>query len=130
MSIWGDNQLADKVSQILSTIEYQDPTHHFGRPYISAYQLAILFAENYPEDYRSIGKLIGGEGIGERTSLAQYLARELSMRIKSGEIDNIEGAFFSNEKLKDIFFTFGDQEIRSSLTTSGYDLSIFRMIKN
>ena len=100
MSIWSDNQLVDKVAQMLFTIEYQDPTHHIDRPFISAYQLAILFAENYPEDFQSIGKPVGGEGIGERTSLAQYLARELSMRIKSGEIDTIEGAFFSNESLK------------------------------
>ena len=122
MSIWSDLNLNKKIVSILSKIDYQDPTHHFGKPFISAYQLAILLTEGYPQVYQTIGKPIGGEGIGERTSLAQYLARELSTRIKSGEINNIEGAFLSNKKLKDILFKHGNDEIKSSVN----DLSMFR----
>jgi hypothetical protein len=39
------------------------------------------------------GHEVGGLGIGTRNSLAQYLAGELSRRIKSGDLATVEGAF-------------------------------------
>jgi len=45
----------------------------------------------------------------------------------SGEIQNIEGAFLSNNKLRDIYFIAEDEDIKSSLTTSQYDLSMYRL---
>ena len=126
MSLWRELNINQIVIEILSEISYPDPTHHFGIPFVTAYQLAILLADRYPEIRQRLGVQIGGEGIGERNSLAQYLAKELSSRIKSGEITDIEGAFLSNQMLRDIFFTYGSEEIKSSLTSSGYDLSMYR----
>ncbi len=127
MSLWRELNIYQKVIEILSEIRYYDPTHHFGIPFVTAYQLAILLADQYPEIKRRLGMEIGGEGIGERNSLAQYLAKELSSRINSGEITDIEGAFLSNRMLRDIFFTYGNDDIKSSLTSSGYDLSMYRL---
>ncbi len=111
----------------MEQVHYYDPEHHFGRPYLAAYQLAIAFAHEAPEAVAALGYQIGGEGTGERNSLAQYLARELSARIKDGRIGHIEGAFLSNLHLNDITFMHNDNLIRSSLTGSGYDLSLFRL---
>lgn len=116
MSIWEEYDFEAKVSEILSSVDYFNPTHHFGKPFLSAYQLAIEFAKKYPDIVRDLGYQIGGKGIGVQVSLAQYIAGQLSRNIKAGKIVHIEGAFLSNVHLKDISFNNQGNEIRSSLT--------------
>ena len=42
MSQWNDHDLGGKIEQILADLPLGNPEgHHFGRPYLSAYQLAI-----------------------------------------------------------------------------------------
>ena len=127
MSLWQDLKIKDRIVEILSEITYADPTHHFGIPFLTAYQLAILIDERYSEIRQTLGLPIGGSGVGEHNSLAQYLAKELSTRIRSGEIQDIQGAFLSNRKLQDISFTYGSDGITSSLTSSQFDLSMYRL---
>jgi len=71
---------------------------------------------------------LGGAGTGSSTSLAQYLARELSRRIKADPHRYpVEGAFVSNEHVTAVQYrdTSGIA-ITSSLTGTGFDLSLFR----
>jgi len=102
--------------------------HYFGRPYLSAYQLAIEVDRRWPED-RALGNPpVGGLGIGTRNSLTQYLARELPRRIKSGDLTTVEGAFLADEDLVELVYVESDGRlVTSSLTSSGYDLSLFRL---
>ena len=129
MSNWQDYNFEQKIEIILSDIKNFKPEHHFGRPFLTAYQLAIEFAHRFPEDVSRLAYQIGGEGIGERVSLAQYLAGQLSDRIKTGEIKNIEGGFLSNNHLSEISFDNNSQLIKSSLTKTQFDLSLFRLVK-
>lgn len=70
----------------------------------------------------------GGLGIGTRNSLAKYLAGELSRRIKSGDLTTVEGAFLTDEDLVELVYVESDgRRVTSSLTGSGYDLSLFRL---
>ena len=95
---------------------------------MTAYQLAIELQRRHPATVEAIGKPLGGAGTGQRNSLAQYLAQQLSVRIKAQDADNaVEGAFLSSRHVKDL--TFSNPEgvlITSSLTESGYSLSMFR----
>ncbi len=127
MSHWQEYNFEQKIVGILVDIQYYKPEHHFGRPFISAYQLAIEFAIRYPSDVARLGYQVGGEGIGERVSLAQYLAGQLSDRIKNHEITSIEGSFLSNLHLSEIIFDNNGQSIKSSLTKTQFDLSMFRL---
>ena len=127
MSIWNEHEIEGKIAAILADVHYWQPDHHFGRPYLTAYQLAIVFAQRYKADTALIGQPIGGEGIGQRPRLTQYLARELSRRISNGTIDRIERAFLSNQHLADITFSVESGIIRSSLTDTEFDLSMFRL---
>jgi hypothetical protein len=128
VSVWGDFEVEGKITDILRGTPYQE-AHHFGRPYLSAYQLAIAVERRWPGVRAALGNLpIGGLGIGTRNSLAQYLAGELSRRIKSGDLTTIEGAFLTDEDLMEIVYVEGDgRRVTSSLTGSGYDLSLFRL---
>ena len=128
MSKWVCYNIEAKVRTILSKVEYYKPEHHFGRPFLTAYQLAIKFAIRYPEEFATLRYQVGGIGIGEHYSLAQYLAHELSTRIKSDEITDIEGGFLSNLHLDNIIFDNIGQKIESSLTKTKVDLSMFRLL--
>lgn len=127
MSDWQQYDIAAKIITILREVPTDAADHHFGRPFLTAYQIAIAFAARYQADFEAIGLPIGGTGTGQRNSLAQYLAGELSRRIKAGTLPEIEGTFISNRYLDDITFKNGTQIIRSSLTESQYPLSMYRL---
>lgn len=103
MSKWEKFNFEGKIITILSNIPY-DPSHHFGRPYATPYQIAIEFAERYPDDFKSSGMVIGGSGADVPVSLTSYIANQLSTRTKSGQMPHVEGAFLSNHHIRDIEF--------------------------
>jgi len=125
MSFWEDNNIGDRMNQILSDVE--DEGHHFGRPFLTAYQLAIEFADRYPNIVTRLGKQVGGADIGEHTSIAQYLALELSKLIKDNPDYPVEGAFISNRYVRKLSYNHNNETITSSLTGTQYSLSMFRL---
>lgn len=130
MSIWEEHGLTEKISDVISAVHLNtDEPHPFGRPYVTAYQIAIALEAMFPETVRSIGKPVGGKGIGQHNSLAQYLAGELSRQIKAQREDHpIEGAFVSNEHVSEIRYERDSGEsVVSSLTGTPYDLAVFRL---
>ena len=127
MSNWQEFRFRDRINEILADVRYFNPDHHFGRPFLTAYQIAIEFARRYQDDYARFDLPVGGEGTGQHNSLTQYVAQQLSARINSGEITDIEGGFLSNRHLRDITFDNDGSIVRSSLTDTQYDLSMFRL---
>ena len=129
MSVWEEQGVEAAVLEALHELgTHGDGGHHFGRPWVTAYQVAIAVHAAHPGIAEALRVTIGGSGTGARNSLAQYLARELSGRIKrDGASYPVEGSFISNKHLTSL--TYQDatgQAITSSLTGSGYDLSLFR----
>ncbi len=73
-SKWEQYQIEERLTTILSKVHYVEHVeHHFRRTYLSAYQLAIKFARRHPTATGELGYPVGGKGIGQRTSLSQYL---------------------------------------------------------
>ena len=126
-SFWEANCLEQKVIQVLERITYFNASHHFGRPFVTAYQLAILFKQRFPDEFDAFGHPLGGMGSGAQFSLTSYLAGQLSKRIGNGEITSVEGRFLSNRQLLGIRFDDHGETITSSLTNSQYDVSMFRL---
>lgn len=126
MSQWDQLQMDAKISQILN-VQSHDPNHHFRRPFLTPYQIAIRFRQQFPQDFQAIGKPIGGKGIGQQDSLAQYIALELSKRIKHENITNIEGRFLHRANLHSLKYETDDEIIESS-SGQAYDLSMFSLI--
>lgn len=125
MSIWDSLQMDTKISQVLD-IQSHDPAHHFGRPFMTPYQIAMRFKELFPLDFTTIGKQIGGKDTGDRNPLAQYIANELSKRIKDGKITNIEGRFLSRH-YHDVLQFKDEHQISEASSKQAYDLSLFRL---
>ncbi len=122
----------DDIREILGNCPEYEEGHHLQRPFMSAYQIAIRFAERYP-DHTLVGKLeVGGKETGRHTSLAQRIARFLSRALhdekKKGDL-NIEGGFLSHDLIKDLCFKNPDgEEIRVSTLSSQRGHAIFRLI--
>jgi hypothetical protein len=123
MSDWQQHALQDKIVQILAAVPEYKTEHHFERPYLSAYQIAIKIAEQHPTEFSQMGRLIGGSGAGEQNSLAWYIADQLSKRIHSGEITNIQGGFIRTDYMIDVAFNFQGTRIEPSTLPT---LTIFR----
>jgi hypothetical protein len=127
MSHWQDLNIEDKVFQILRDIPNVAPEHHLGCPFLTAYQIAIEFAQRHPDDFELLDLPIGGADIGQHNSLAQYLANQLSININAGILTRIEGGLLSNQHIKELSFHNDAAIIHSSLTSIGFTLSIFRL---
>jgi len=126
MSQWDNLQMSTKISQILN-VQSHNPSHHFGSPFLTPYQIAIRFQQQFASDVSTIGKPIGGKGTGQQDSLAQYIALELSKRISDGRITNIEGRFLFRENLHTLQYEV-DGDIIESSSMQAYDLSMFRLL--
>jgi len=127
MSFWEEHRIQDKVIAILEQVPEPAEGHHLGRPFLTAYQIAIEFAQRYSETTQELGWPVGGEGAGQRNTLAQYLAHQLSLYVRDHPQGPIEGGFLSNKYLEDIRFSQGETVFSSSLTRSGFTLSMFRL---
>ena len=130
MSVWEDFEVEAAVLEALGAVPINSPGgHHFGRPFLTAYQLALAVDANHPEIAAALGVSVGGRGTGVRNSSAQYLARELSLRLhRQGERSPVQGAFISNDHLSELVYEDPDgRNVTSSSTGSGNDLSMFRL---
>ncbi len=129
MSFWQEHDIEAKVLAILRDVPDFAEGHHLGRPFLTAYQIAIEFAHRHPDVVNVLGHPVGGKGAGVHYSLATYLANQLSRLIRDDKI-NVEGGFLSNQHLQNIMFTHGEETITSSLTETQFTLSMFRLTAN
>lgn len=130
MNNWSEHDISGKISQILAEVPDAADDHHLGRPFLTAYQIAIALKERHPEAVSGLeaaGYPLGGRGSGVQNSLAQYVAQNLSREIHAGRLAEVEGGFLSNQYLNDITFKYGDEIVQSSLTGTQYTLSMFRL---
>lgn len=56
MSNWNNYEIKNKVREILNGIKYKSNLkRHFGKPFVSAYQIAIQFSYRYPDVVAELG---------------------------------------------------------------------------
>ena len=127
MSEWEDLQIELKIKTILEDIEDDSENHHFGTPYLTVYQIAMEYAEQYPEDLERMEYDVGGKDIGVHYSFSQYIAKELSTRIKNKKIRDIEGRFISNKFVSNLVFDSDNYHLESSVIGDNYTISMFRL---
>ena len=115
-----------ELKQILKDCPEYQHDHHLGRPFMSAYQIAIQFAKAHPLHSSVKNREVGGTGKGPAHSLAQRIALSLSKAIKEGKAPDIEGGFISHEFMGGPWFVdHKGQEVRPSGSAAH---SIFRWV--
>jgi hypothetical protein len=129
VSNWNQFDFENRIRNILSSKVYKpERNHHFGRPFMTAYQIAIEFNMLYPNVAHLMAYQVGGKGTNQHVSLSQYIALQLSQRIKSNQITDIEGGFLSNNYINKFEFNNNGIDLKSSLIGTDYDHAIFRFI--
>ncbi|MHB9130399.1 MAG: hypothetical protein ACYDBB_04815 [Armatimonadota bacterium] len=123
LSKWEQYGMTEKVKQILTDL-CPDTGHHFGRGVLTPYQIAVEFEKQFLNEFQAIALPIGGAGTGQHSSLAQYIAHELSARIKAGSISGIAGTFLCLPHVESISFTHPAGSIVCSLVDPA-PLSLF-----
>ena len=123
MSIWQDQSIEPRIREILASVPHEG--HHFGHPFLSAYQIAIAFDQRYPRETNLIAKPVGGKATGRHDSLAEYFANQLSRRIRNGTLSGIEGRFLNGRFLESLEYDNLGETVTSSLGKA--DMSIFRL---
>lgn len=113
------------LRQILKNCPHK-PGHHLGRPFMSAYQIAIRFALAHPQHPQVRRRAIGGRGKGPQHSLAQRIARFLSAAVKYGKAPDIEGGFLSHDLIGELWFDNRGDKVEPSGTS---EHSIFRYVE-
>lgn len=122
MSIRQDHSIDKLIINILKNVSSNKyKNHSFGRPFITAYQLAILFEKSHSYLATKIvpsGNL-GGQGSGSYSSLAKYLANQISSHYDELKVLGLEGGFISNESVSNM-------EFEKNITAVDSGISIFR----
>lgn len=120
---WFENGMEGKIRDVLRDIKEspKEKDHKFDPPFVTAYQLAIALVERDEELCSKLVMSFGGKDCGEAETLPRYIANQLSRRIHSGEITDIEGAYLSIKSIKHLEFT---QDVVSSATEP---ISLFRL---
>jgi hypothetical protein len=125
MTQWDELRFEERLRTILTETRPYVEGHHFGNPFLTSYQLAIEFQRRYPDDVARMNLTIGGAGTGRHVSLAQYIARELSRRIRTGQLTDIQGAFLADRHLSELSFLRGEDQVSSS-GIGNWDAAMFR----
>ena len=123
MSIWQRYSIEARIREILASVPLDE--HHFKRPFLTAYQIAISFEQLHRRDADLIAKPVGGRDTGRYDSLAEYFANQLSRRIDKGTITDIEGRFLNGRFLKCLEYDNRGDTVTSSLGQA--NMSIFRL---
>lgn len=123
MSIWHDLSIESRIREILDSVP--DEGHQFGRPFLSAYQIAIAFDQRYRDEADVIAKPVGGKDTGRYDSLAKYFANQLSRRIRDCSLSGIEGRYLNGQFLESLEYENDGETVASSLGRA--NMSIFRL---
>lgn len=132
MPLWNEHNIEARILEILGDVPLINPDgHHFGRPFMTAYQLAIEFERLWPDATVAMDKTPGGRGSGEQASLSRYLANQLSRRIKAaGGSYPVEGAFVSNLHVDELRYRRANGDLVVSSHAGGPpDLSMYRLVR-
>ncbi len=117
----------DHLRRILASCPEYEADHPLDRPFMSAYQIAIRFAEEYPNHNLVRTLPLGGEGTGTNQSLTQRIARFLSQAMRDGTAGDIDGGFISHACIDDFTFHHRDRRVRVSTLRTATAHSIFRV---
>ncbi len=94
MNPWQEYDFLEKVERLLAAGEFQlKAAHHFGRPWVTVYQLAAAFARAYPAIIEDLNMRVAGGTTEGQDSLPRYLSWHLSQGIQAGRITSIEGSW-------------------------------------
>ena len=88
---WAEYNMEDLIRTLLRNVENStDPGNRETRPFITSYQMAMMFERDYKDIFDRIGYPIGGEGAGGSNTLAGDIGNKLALRIRNCQVTDID----------------------------------------
>jgi hypothetical protein len=125
--MWDELEITANVIEILQEVHDNADDHHYGHPFMTAYQLAIEYVSRHPDVLVVLNLPFGGAGTGQHNAFTRYLAQGLSQRILHEQITQIEGRFLSNRFIENFSFNRNGEIVHSSFEDDNQSMSIFRL---
>jgi hypothetical protein len=125
MSMWEEFQVEQNVRQILAA-QAVDTRYGAGRPYLTAYQIAVEYKAGFRANFGNLQMQMGGARKGPY-GLPTYLARELAGRIKDGRIRDMQIAFLGYEHIKDLIFDDEGRDLKATTAQARWGTTLFRL---
>ncbi len=130
MSDWDDFGVQELVLRILRK-HAGDAGQHLGRPYMTADQIALVLKQQYGELFLRLDMPLGGEETEDRPSLAGYIDRQLTqkLRARARDVEGVlEGAALSGCHLEHLCFREGEAEGLCAVANARGEVHLFRFI--
>ena len=116
MRQWDDLDLENKITDILMSAQAYVEPKHMEMHFLTAYQIALTFAQRHPTDVAALNLPAGTTETGRYTGLAKYFAERLSMLVQIGDY-RFEGTFLSDDNLREMSFADAGVEDRVLLSS-------------
>lgn len=124
---WNAYGVEPAVLEILQGVRGHEQSRALGRPYLTAYQLAVAFDQRYPAIAAELAREIATAGDDWIPTLAAYLARELAAAIAGGRLPGVQAALLSDRHL--LAASFGRGGLPSAkVDSAGADFVLFRAV--
>ena len=119
---WVEHNMEENIRALLRTVHNNtDPGNPATRPFVTSYQIAMMFERNYRDIFDHIGYPIGGEGTVGSNTLASDIGNKLALRIRNCQVTDIDCEMLSC--VPRIVFRGPGREVVSSVD----QVTMFRM---
>lgn len=127
MSYWQDYSFEEKIKNILKEAAHVGKASDIsGKPFMSVYQIALEFNRLFAEDVKNMGYEVSSAVVPGNKSLPQYIAMQLSRRIKKGEIKGIEEVMLSHLYGDKLLLKQGEESYEVQLTEAKTNRLLYR----
>lgn len=130
MSDWDDFGLLELVLRILRK-HAGEAGQHLGRPYMTADQIALVLKQQHGELFLRLDMPLGGQETEDRPSLAGYIDRQLTHKLKARARDVegvLEGAVLSGRHLGPLCFRDCEAEATAAVANARGEVLLYRFI--
>jgi hypothetical protein len=124
-SIWDRHGLEQLIRDILASVA-SHPNYPVGRYFLTIYQIVLEFNRRHSNIVAALGYPLGGEGAGSFT-LTVYFTKELTNRIMSGQITDIEVQYLACQDIDQFTFLGGGAAMHSTTHKAGWPTPMFRL---
>ena len=119
---WREHEMERRIRELLTRVHVRGQnSSRPTRPFVTSYQLAIMFEKEYSDVCERLNLLTGGKSTTMSNTLAGDIGKTLSRKIRDGEIRDMDYKTLSCQYL------IGFKGVTVDVSPGGPTIAMFRM---